>query len=509
MINVFLKDQATLDVMSTGPILNAIDKEFSYRADGYKWDPRFIRGVWDGIEHLFNPNDGKLPAGLFNKLAAFAQRNSIPLQFDSNANGLQLYNNAYIDPTEYIKSLKITGNDGTDIFPKDYQLASVEKSINHKRVTVQSPTGSGKSLVIYLMTRWFMDNVSPHRNGPGADTLIVVPNISLVEQLQKDFADYSQLDPTFDADAEVHKIHSGAEKTTDKKIVITTWQSINKLGPQWFKRFGLYIGDEVHKFKANCLRTITKKMVNADFRMGTTGTINPGNASRMIVMGSFGPTFKATSTDKLIDDGTLAPLDIEIHKLKYAEWPFPEEEVVEEASLGAMFETMNKYTYAHEERNNYIANLVKQQTQNTLVLTRHVKKHGEPLRDIIQAACPDKKVYLSTGSTPVEVREEIRANSEKNDNIVIVASYQIFSTGINIKNLHNIVFAASTKSYITTIQSIGRGLRKLKDNKTKVYDIVDVFPTKINFLANHGKTRQTYYDKEKFRTNIININISS
>jgi superfamily II DNA or RNA helicase len=102
----------------------------------------------------------------------------------------------------------------------------------------------------------------------------------------------------------------------------------------------------------------------------------------------------------------------------------------------------------------------------------------------------------------------VRSITETQNNAIIVASLGTFSTGINIRNLHNIIFASPSKSQIRVLQSIGRGLRKSTRN-TKVYDIADDlhWKTNKNYTLNHAAERIKIYSKEKFDYELFEINI--
>ena len=142
--------------------------------------------------------------------------------------------------------------------------------------------------------------------------LIIVPTTSLVEQLYKDFYEYG-----FDVENEVHRIYSGKDKITDKRIIISTWQSINRLKFDWFEQFGAVFGDEVHLFKAKSLTGVMNKCKNAEYRFGTTGTLDGTETNKLVLEGLFGLTHKVIATKDLQVSCTLAGLDINVILLRY------------------------------------------------------------------------------------------------------------------------------------------------------------------------------------------------
>jgi superfamily II DNA or RNA helicase len=321
--------------------------------------------------------------------------------------------------------------------------------------------------------------------------------------MYKDFADYSSDDPEFDVEEDVHRIYSGKEKEFEQSVVITTWQSAIKLNQIWFQQFGCVVGDEAHTFKAKSLTTIMSRLSLADMRVGTTGTLDGGQVNELTLMGNFGPVYKVTSTQTLIDSNTLADLKIEALVLKYSDETrkaFGKKKYAEEID----------FLVSHEKRNRFIANLALDQKGNSLVLYNLVKKHGEPLFKQIRDRAKDRKVFFVSGSVNAEEREKIREITEQEKNAIIVASVGTFSTGINIKSLNNIIFASPTKSQIRVLQSIGRGLRKSNNGQgTVVYDIADdlSWKSRKNYTLNHAISRVKIYDKESFKYKIHSINI--
>jgi superfamily II DNA or RNA helicase len=149
---------------------------------------------------------------------------------------------------------------------------------------------------------------------------------------------------------------------------------------------------------------------------------------------------------------------------------------------------------------------------NTLILFQFVEKHGKDLHTTIKDAAGKRHVFFVYGGTDVEIRESVRSITEKETNAIIVASYGTFSTGVNIRNLHNIVFASPSKSRIRNLQSIGRGLRK-GDNKTEatLFDIADDFRVGkfVNYTLKHFIERVKIYDEEKFKYKFYNIELKN
>ena len=282
-------------------------------------------------------------------------------------------------------------------------------------------------------------------------------------------------------------------------MVITTWQSVYKLPKTYFKNFGAIIGDEAHLFKAKSLTSIMNKLYDCKYRIGFTGTLDGTETNRLVLEGVFGTVDKITRTETLIEQGHLSEFEIKVLILKHDKRTFD------------TYQEEMDYLVDHQGRSKFIRNLVCDLSGNTLVLFNYVERHGMPLFDMINTKVgEDRLVFLVPGGVDTEDRERAREIAETTNNSIIVASYGTFSTGINIRNLHNVVFASPSKSKIRNLQSIGRVLRK-GDHKTKavLYDIADDISTatKRNYTLNHLTERVKIYNEENFDYEFIDVRI--
>ena len=311
--------------------------------------------------------------------------------------------------------------------------------------------------------------------------------------MYKDFADYG-----WDVGSWCHKIYAGKERETNSQVIITTWQSIYKLPRKYFKRFSVVIGDEAHQFKSKSLISIMTKLDNAKYRYGFTGTLDGSQTHKWVLEGLFGPSYKIIKTDELMKKGHVAKLDINVLLLKHPPQKFE------------VFEDEVQYIIGHDRRNKFIKNLALDLKGNTLILYARVEGHGLPLYELINSSnhIESRNVFFIHGGVDTEDREKVREITEQENNAIIVASYGTFSTGINIKNLHNVIFASPSKSRIRNLQSIGRVLRK-GSNKTKatLYDIADdiSYKSRKNYTLNHLIERIKVYNEENFNYDIVNI----
>ena len=479
-IEISKKDEVYLKVTCEAGVAQELCDYFTFTVPGHTFMPAYRMKIWDGKIRLFNIHNRLLYSGLLEYVFIFAEKRNYKVIPDGD----------WWKPRKIEKNEKFLENLKLPFEPRDYQLEGFHHALSYKKSLLVSPTASGKSLIIYLIVRAL--NVK---------TLIIVPTTSLVSQLYADFQEYG-----WDSAKYCHQVYAGQDKVSDKQVVISTWQSIYKLHKKTFEPYKLVIGDEAHGFKSKSLTSIMTKCVNAEYRIGTTGTLDGTQTHKLVLEGLFGKVYKVTSTAKLINRKQLAPFRVEIVVLKYPD-------VICEQFRKIKYADELEFLVGHEKRNKYIRNLVLSLEGNTLLLFRLVKKHGRILYDMIEEKTDDdRKTFFVFGGTETEVREQIRAIAETERDAIIVASYGVFSTGINIRNLHNIVFASPSKSRIRNLQSIGRGLR-LSDNnqETVLYDIADDlrWKNRKNYAYRHHEDRMKIYDEEKFPYKIYNISLKA
>jgi len=454
---------------------------FKFEVPNARFMPQYRSKYWNGEIHLFDTRDNTIYVGLLDKLVAWAKNCEYTVEFkDNKFYGSPFEENEMISMegiSDYMKSI-------SKHEPRDYQVEAVYDALRYNRKLLISPTASGKSLMIYSIVRYFVEKEH--------NILLIVPTTSLVEQMYKDFEDYG-----WNTEEYCHKIYSGKEKTTNKNVIITTWQSIYNLPRTFFEKFDVVIGDEAHQFKSKSLVGIMTKMDNTKYRFGFTGTLDGSQTHKWVLEGLFGPSYKVTQTQELIERGYLSKLQIKVLLLKHNEHQFNE------------YEEEIQYLITHDKRNNFIKNLSLDLKGNTLILYSRVETHGQPLYEMINSsAAKDRKIFFVYGGVDAEGREKVREITEKENDSIIVASYGTFSTGINIKNLHNIVFASPSKSRVRNLQSIGRVLRKGENkNKAVLYDIADdiTYKSKKNYTLNHLIERIKIYNEEKFNYEIIQL----
>jgi len=488
LIIIEKKNEVYITVDCDSGIQREISEFFTFYVPGYKFMPAFRNRMWDGKIRLFSQKTKEIYFGLYPYIKAFAEERGYNIVTGKD---VEIDNKVDKDVvTKFSNSL------GQKFEARDYQIDAIFHSLKRNRALLLSPTASGKSFIIYSLIRYYSHLIKDESNNR---TLLIVPTTSLVEQMYTDFESYG-----WNVKKNCHRLYSGYSNQTDKKVLISTWQSLYKLPKEYFKQFGVVFGDEAHLFKSKSLTEIMTKLVDCKYRIGLTGTLDGAHTHKLVLEGLFGAVNKVTTTKKLMDKKQLSNLAVRCLILKHSE---ANAKIISKGK----YQDEIDYLVSSKARNNFIRNLALKIKGNTLVLFQLVEKHGKDLfKSIEDKAEKDRKVFYIYGGVETEEREKARAIVENETNAIIVASYGTFSTGINIKNLHNIIFASPSKSRIRNLQSIGRGLR-LGDNKVNatLYDIADDlnYKSKENYTLKHFQERINIYNEEEFDYEIHNINL--
>ena len=460
---------------------------FTFEVPGFKYMPAYKNKTWDGKIRLYNIVTGEIYMGLLPYIEEYLQNNGEYYELEEGLRSERDVARSVVQG--FVRGIRPT-LDGRRIKVRDYQIDAISHAIATNRSLLISPTASGKSLVIYCLVRYYQMME--------LKTLILVPTTSLVEQMYKDFEDYGWSSGTY-----CQKIYQGHDRKVVKDVVISTWQSLHRMPRPYFRQFGAVFGDEAHLFKAKSLTGIMTKLDTCKYRFGLTGTLDGTQTHRLVLEGLFGKAKYVVTTKELIDNKTLSNLKINCIILNY---PDEDKQIVKELDYGGELE----YIVTQEKRNLFLCGLMGHCTGNTLCLFQFVEKHGEPLYNIIKDKYKDRKVFFVYGGVSTDTREEIREIVENETDAIIVASYGTFSTGINIRNINNIVFASPSKSKIRVLQSLGRGLRiGDKSRSLKVFDLADdlSYSSRLNFTLRHFKQRLNIYDEQKFDYRIDKVKL--
>jgi superfamily II DNA or RNA helicase len=378
-----------------------------------------------------------------------------------------------------------------EIIPRKDQVAAVLRAILHDRVVNVCPTSFGKSLCIFMQTLYNLHIRGDKRN------VIIVPTVGLVEQFASDIKDYCTSDGKLkEWFPRIQTLSSGKPKELSKstQIFITTWQSLMNIDSSFINLFDHIILDEAHKGAASWLKKILNAGTKVRYRTGWTGTLNEHTIQKIVVESLIGPAKEIISTAELMEDGIVA--DLKIVRMNYNHPEKNPQDYFQEI----------KHVEESQARNMKIMQIVEnQQKKSGLILFQHLK-HGKLLYRIARRTFPEKKIFLIDGSQVLfndknyKSYNDLKTVIESFDDVLLICSFGVFSLGVNIKNIHWIMFGITKKSYITVIQSIGRGLR-ISDKKRSIvlYDVIDNFASRRDsYSMKHAKERMIYYTESGF-----------
>lgn len=468
-------NQVYLQLSTDDSIRKELSEFFKFKVPGAEFIPAVRKRFWDGYLRLFSLQTNQIYLGLYPYLQQFCEERGYTFEgYEPDE-----------DNFTFDKFQQIVKDIPLEL--RDYQKKAVAFAAQKQKCILVSPTASGKSLIIYSLLRYnFLK-----KNGR---VLVIVPTTSLVEQMAKDFSDYG-------FKGNIAKLYGGNKDISNSHVVVTTWQTMTRMGKDFGNNFGMVVGDEAHLFQAKSLTKIMESLTEVKYKIGTTGTLQDTVTHKLQLEGLFGPAYYVTTSKELMESGTLANLSIKCLVLDYDK---DERKLVSKMS----YQEEMDWIVRNEKRNNFIKNLIKDLKGNTLVLFQFVEKHGKPLYDMLDKL--DRKVFFVFGGTDAVDREKVREIVEKEKDAIIVASFGTFSTGVNIKRLHNIVFSSPSKSKIRNLQSIGRGLRKGTDKDDVVlYDVADDLShnKNTNYTLRHFSERINIYSKENFTYEIHSVRI--
>ena len=467
------------------------------KIEGWRFHPLVKKRVWDGNISFIKRN--KIPSGLWKEVVDICKEYDFKLSMD----GITDLFNTDITESEFLDWVSDFFKD-SEIKPRDYQIDAAFKILKYRRCLAELATSAGKTLISFMIVAYMMERLNKKK------ILFIVPNVSLVLQATGDFEEYNKSR----IQLKIQQIYSGVKIRPSSNIVIGTYQSLVKKDEEYFSQFDVVMVDETHKAKANSIQKIMDKCWHCDYRFGLSGTIpKRGTVNRLSLMSAMGPLVTQVKANYLQDEGYIAKCKVlQIH-MDYAtvaqkeSFAFLSKNPIDRQRL---FSLEQNFINENEKRLDFVCQVVKKSTSNSLVLF-HKIAYGEKLYQKLRSIT-DKKVYYVDGSINADLREEFKRRMEKNDDVIIVASYGTFSTGISIKNIHNIFFTESFKSEVIIRQSIGRGLRQHHSKDiVKIYDFIDDFRYKddeldwMNYIYRHGQERRKIYKEEKFPFELQNI----
>lgn len=477
--------------------LEQLNISLTRRIEAWKFNPLVKKGIWDGYISYVK-DDKWIPAGLWQEITKICKQ----YKYELKINGVTRMFDKDINAESFEQwALEFFENHPDGITPRDYQIEAAFNILKFRRSLSELATSAGKTLISFLTVAYMLEKEKAKK------ILFVVPNVSLVVQATEDFGEYNHENRV---KMLIQQIYSGQKIKQNRNIVVGTYQSLVKKPKEFFEEFDAVIVDETHKAKSNSIKTILQKCTNAVYRYGLSGTIPKDNTlDRLTLMSQTGPLITEVKASFLQKEGHIAGCNVKIVEMNYA--PEASKQAFMELATNRydskdVFTLEQNYIINSTGRLNFITKIIAKVPNNSLVLFHRIE-HGKKLYEMLRQRS-DKKVYYVDGGTNTDIREEYKAKMEAGDDVVIIASYGTFSTGISIKKIHNIFFTESFKSEVIIRQSIGRGLRQHESkDAVNIIDFVDDlrYDGWENYLYRHATARQKIYKQEKFSYQIKKV----
>tara|TARA_R100000808_G_scaffold13636_1_gene32890 strand:- start:530 stop:2005 length:1476 start_codon:yes stop_codon:yes gene_type:complete len=474
-------DPGRRQAMMSGNHFDEVRERFSVANKNARF--AHMRGYYAPARNYVITPTGRFDLGLYSEIVKFIKDEGYTERIRHTPAFKEVFDNV-LSTTDDVEPEKLK----LDL--RDYQYDVVKKCCKYGRGTVVLATAGGKTLIIAtLLETMFKLN-------PDFKCALIVPDRGLVTQTYNDFKDYNT---TF----KTTKWTGDDELDLSANVIVCNLGILqsNKSDTDWLTYIDACVVDEVHKLrKGNKVNKLLKK-IRTQCRFGFTGTMPEQTIDQWNIMGKIGPVVYEKNSYELRKEKYIADAKIQILKLEYEDEPtyikFPGESL----QPSEMFRREIDFLIHNDFRNDILTKLCNKVTNNALVLVDYIE-HGTVLYEQFNRDCADKKVYFIRGNVDIEDREKVKQLMEKDDNVIVVAISKIFSTGINIKNLHYIVFASGGKAKIKIIQSIGRGLR-LHKNKDQliIFDIGD----SLRYGTRHLAKRIEFYNRENIEHGLQTI----
>ncbi len=460
-IHFVQKDELNIQINTNNrDYITAVDKHLTDYVKGYRFMPKFKHGGWAGTISIFDRPNRSFPYGLLFEVLRYTKKEWYDLDLIISDDVKSLFKGMSIDTIKY--DLVLT--------PYPYQQECIDILLKSSKGIVEVATAGGKSLIItYLIHN--IDNIINYNN-----SLIIVPTLQLVDQFKGDLIEYGIPDSSIG-------IVNSKNKEFDEKIVISTWQSLQNQMNE-LDRFNTVICDEVHTAKASKLSEILQHCKKAEYRFGVTGTMPTNRLDKLNVLSYLGPILEKFTGKDLADLGYVSKCVVNQIYIDY-----------KDVYKGDYNEVKNNI-FNNKYRMGLIKHIIQKRNNSILILVEKVEKEGEVLLDELKESFPDKIVVFISGKDKSDIRDKWRKDMNDMNNIICIATTQVFQQGVNIPSLRTMILTSSTKSFIRVIQSLGRVLRKhvsKEEGGAELYDICD----NVKYLRDHSSKRNRHYIKEK------------
>ena len=461
-----LNNQKQCQIESDILTLSLIREYFSVPNPAYRLNKKFTASRLYAI----TPS-GKFELGFLDHVIAWLESNQKQYKIDPDL--YKKYYNGFDFPK--IKNLPIKY--------RDYQEKSIYAALKKGKGIISIPTAGGKTLIMAGVIESLRENIEDSK----ALTLVLVPSIQLVEQTASDFESYGLKNIT--------KWSGGNNPDFSSDIIVAGTQILlsDKTDLSILNDVKILIVDETHGLrKGNEINKIFN-LINANYRFGFTGTMPPNPIDQWNIIGKIGPIVYEEKTQDLKNQKYVSNFKIIILNINHENAP---KISIDFNQPTKAYNSEIEFLINNERRNEIIGKLSLRLKNNTIIMVDRID-HGINIENFLKNVCRcEQPVYFIRGSTEIEEREKIRALMEKQNNIIVIAISKIFSTGINIPNLHNIIFASAGKAKIKIMQSIGRALRLHPTKEMAViFDIAD----NLRYGKKHLKERIELYNHEKYQ----------
>jgi len=471
MIEITYENKKNKAVLS-GDYFDEIREKFSVENKAAFFIKKYNRFI-PTRKYAITPS-GRFDPGLVEEIKKFLINKNYAGTLNISKELQQIINPSYSIPSNFT-------NHKLSLELRDYQEEIVNICLKKGRGTVVLATAGGKTLTMANL----LSNIFLLKNKK-IKCLIIVPDRGLVEQTYNDFISY-------DVPFTISKWTGDDEPNFNTNIFIANLGILQSeksdLSP--ILDVDILIIDEVHKLRKDNKINKLLGLIKTPSKYGFTGTMPEELEDQWNIIGKIGPIIYEKNSFELRVESYISNVIVNILKIFYKTSP---SKLTTNNPTDKYRNELN-FLIDNSYRNSIIKKISDSLSKNVLIMVDFIR-HGQELFDILKN--DKKKVYFIRGEVEVEEREKIRNLLEKHDNIIVVAISKIFSTGVNIKNLHYLIFAGGGKAKIRLVQSIGRGLR-LHINKSKliIFDIAD----QLYYGIQHMQKRTKIYEKEKIQKN--------
>lgn len=466
-----LKDKGVIK----GNLLSSIREHFSEKNEAAKFLKRRFRFI-PQRKYAITPA-GRFFPGLLVEIKNFIKKEypSEKIILTNNLVKAVLPSQSWKDNPQFSK----------DILPLNltlynYQQDVVERCLDIGRGTVVLATAGGKTLITSSIINHLRNTI--YKDNRSFKCVFIVPSLSLVDQTIDKFKEYG-VNFTFSKWTGNNKLNLN----TDVIVCNIGIMQSKNTDLSFLESIDLLIVDEVHTLRVGNNFNKIIDTVKTPHKFGFTGTLPESNIDKWNIIGKIGPLLYERKSYELRKDNFVSNVQITILNITYKTKPPQSFNVIDK------YRTELEFIIDSEFRNKIISKISNNSNNNILIMVDYIR-HGEKIYKMLNDLTKNKEIYFIQGSVDTDVREQIRKKMEYKNNVICIAISKIFSTGVDIKNLHNIIFAGGGKAKIKILQSIGRGLRLHKDKK--ILQIIDL-QDQLYYSIEHGKKRINFYEQEK------------